>query len=81
MAKKRISCGQVNIPTVDQTPEECEGNFIDYNCILVTERLPYFGSRAGDKLSKTLKDVLDIVVKQNTKIEVLEKKIRILETK
>lgn len=79
MAKK--TCGQVNIPTVNNTKRACEQLF-STDCVIVDKQYNKLDNISGNDLTKLLENLnsrlayLDNVNFQlETRIEVLEQKI------
>lgn len=74
-------CGKVNMVQVDNTAEECNGEYMDYKCVLVTDMLPYIGNRKNIKLSDFLLQLEEVIKGQSKVITYLKKEITRLNNK
>ena len=75
-----IGCGQVNIPTVDNTELECD-DFISSTCIEVKQLCSKIGNIQGDSLDKFIEKLCIKINKQDTEIFTLKNKVELLNKK
>ena len=70
-------CGQVNIPTVDNTNKACE-TIVSSDCLLMNIALPTIEVQIGDTLTKTIINLINKLSQQDIKIYELEQEIEFL---
>ena len=72
-------CGQVNIPTVDNTNKACE-TIVSSDCLLMNIALSTIKVQIGDTLTKTIINLINKLSQQDIKIYELEQEIKFLKT-
>ena len=70
-------CGQVNIPTVDNTNKACE-TIVSSDCLLMNIALPTIEVQIGGTLTKTIINLINKLSQQDIKIYELEQEIEFL---
>ncbi len=74
-------CGYVQKPTVDNTPEHCDGNYYDAECVIVSKKLDYLGSKEGKNVRQVFEDLLEEIDERDGRISILEEEIKKLKAK
>ena len=70
-------CGQVNIPTVDNTNKACE-KIVPSDCTLINTDSSVLDIQLGDSLTKLIINLTNKLSQQDIKIYELEQEIEIL---
>ena len=70
-------CGQVNIPTVDNTNKACE-TIVSSDCLLMNIALSTIKVQIGDTLTKTIINLTNKLSQQDIKIYELQQEIEAL---
>ncbi len=69
-------CKQKNIPKVDNSAMDCDGNYMGSDCVIVEKVLDYFGSRAGKSVTDVLEDLVEKNYEFNKQISKLENEVK-----
>ena len=70
-------CGQVNIPTVDNTNKSCD-IIVSSDCLLLNIASSTLGVQIGDTLTKLITNLTQKLSQQDIKIYELEQEIEFL---
>ena len=73
------NCGQVNIPTVDNSQDECD-YIISSKCVIVNRRSTFIRNMPGHDLDEYLQLLDDKINKMQNQIKVLTNIVEILQS-
>ena len=71
------ACGLTTVPEVDNSQEECDGDYKSANCILFTKSIPMFGIMEGDSLQNGFEKMQKMIKAQARLIKKLEERLNI----
>lgn len=73
-----MSCGQTNIPEVDNSTQKCV-EYVDAACVILGEFLPIIGVSQNDTVLQALENLANLVKAQGVQIELLKQRVEDLE--
>lgn len=71
-------CGRVNMVQVDNTTEECDGKYMDYKCIVVSDSFSYFKTKKNITFLELFNSIEDLIKEQEKSIIYLKRELEIL---
>lgn len=70
-------CGQVTIPTVDNTALDCD-DFTLSTCVKVVQKCTKVGNLEGENLDKFIQRLCNKIAKMDNEIYILKQKVKAL---